>query len=405
MELLNQPFNGQLGTRLIEMLDSGKYNSLTIVVAFAKNSGVLRIKDALERFREGGGVVKVYLGIDLGGTSHDALSNLLTCVDSLNIVHAENRQTFHTKIYNFVSDDEALMIVGSHNLTAGGLWTNFESSVLLRNPKSSTGEFELQETLDQHLIDLESLGQSFMPIDSQEDIDRLAAHMYVEREMDQIIRRKKDEMRSRAKSQSLFAKGLPANLPNTGSSTTFYSNSELDTSLEGLSGVEFTMWLETRKLTGGSRNILDLSMKSRVEIGDPNGTIYQHPDSGFMLGAVEFFGVDVRNVNDRKEITLNFEGVDYHDNSILFPEGDKANGTWRLQIKGVDDQGRKILDALPRNKNGLPLQDKILTFTKIEEDYYSMSVHPKRAITDFRLISRFIGHNGQNSQAKSLGYI
>jgi hypothetical protein len=42
VELLNQPFTGQLGNRLIELLDSPDYQTLNIAVAFAKNSGVLR---------------------------------------------------------------------------------------------------------------------------------------------------------------------------------------------------------------------------------------------------------------------------------------------------------------------------------------------------------------------------
>jgi hypothetical protein len=47
MILMNQPFNGQLGNLLLELLDSPNYHTLNIVVAFAKSSGVLRIKDSL----------------------------------------------------------------------------------------------------------------------------------------------------------------------------------------------------------------------------------------------------------------------------------------------------------------------------------------------------------------------
>jgi hypothetical protein len=44
MELINQPFSGQLGNRLIQMLASGDFHTLNVVVAFAKNSGVLRAR-------------------------------------------------------------------------------------------------------------------------------------------------------------------------------------------------------------------------------------------------------------------------------------------------------------------------------------------------------------------------
>lgn len=171
MELLNQPFTGQLGNRLIELLDSPDYQTLNIAVAFAKNSGVLRIKDALERFRKRGGKVNIYVGVDLGGTSYEALTVLLLHADSLNVVHSENGQTFHVKIYQFVGKDKGLVVVGSHNLTGGGLWTNFESSVLIPAGRSNANEVELQKGLDDYIGELNSLKDSLMPIETQHDID------------------------------------------------------------------------------------------------------------------------------------------------------------------------------------------------------------------------------------------
>src|SRR3546814_11951522 len=84
MELINQPFSCQLGDRLIELLESGEFHTLYIAVAFAKNSGVLRVKNALENFRKSGGIVNVYVGVDLGGTSYEALTALLLYTDTLN---------------------------------------------------------------------------------------------------------------------------------------------------------------------------------------------------------------------------------------------------------------------------------------------------------------------------------
>ena len=95
MELMNQPFSGQLGDRILELLGSADYHTLNIAVAFAKNSGVLRIKDGLEKFRARGGTVNAYVGVDLGGTSYEALTALFLHTDSLNVVHSERDQTFH----------------------------------------------------------------------------------------------------------------------------------------------------------------------------------------------------------------------------------------------------------------------------------------------------------------------
>ena len=114
MELMNQPFSGQLGDRLIELLDSADYHTLNVAVAFAKKSGVLRVKDAFSHFRERGGSVNVYVGVDLGGTSYEALTTLRLHTDSLNVVHSERGQTFHSKIYQFSGEKSGLLVVGSH---------------------------------------------------------------------------------------------------------------------------------------------------------------------------------------------------------------------------------------------------------------------------------------------------
>ena len=53
MEIINQPFQGQLGEILKTELKK-KYTSFTIFSAFAKNSGVLRLKDALEEHKKMG---------------------------------------------------------------------------------------------------------------------------------------------------------------------------------------------------------------------------------------------------------------------------------------------------------------------------------------------------------------
>lgn len=47
MSIINQPFQGQLGEILRGELNA-KYTSFTIFSAFAKNSGVLRLKESLE---------------------------------------------------------------------------------------------------------------------------------------------------------------------------------------------------------------------------------------------------------------------------------------------------------------------------------------------------------------------
>lgn len=408
MELMNQPFSGELGNRLIELLDSKDYHTLNIAVAFAKNSGVLRIKDAIERFREQGGKVNVYVGVDLGGTSYEALTNLLLHTDSLSVVHSEKGQTFHPKIYHFVGKDKGLAVVGSHNLTAGGLWTNFESSVLIPLERPGASEAKLLAGLEEYLKNLTLLKESFMSINTQDDIDALLKNSYVFKEVIEQVRRakaaKQDETRER-----LFGNGAPAKLPGVvmpkKQKTAAASVAPVATITIPPSDDGQTIWFETKRLTGGSRNILDLSMKSLIERGDPKGTPFDLGDPSFMRGGVEFFGLNPTATDQIKNITLNFEGVDYTGNAILFPVGENANGTWRLQIKGISSSGVKITDAFRHKGEEHYLIEKLITFTKVQDDYYFMSVFPESELENFKAASRILARNGSTRSAKQLGLL
>lgn len=254
MELMNQPFTGQLGNRLIELLNMPDYHTLNIAVAFAKNSGVLRIKDALEKFRKRGGKVNAYVGVDLGGTSYEALTALLLHTDSLNVVHSEKGQTFHAKIYQFVGKDKGLVVVGSHNLTGGGLWTNFESSVLIPVGGPSAHEEKLLSGLKDYLEELNSLKDSFMSVGAQDDIDKLLQNGYIFKEVAEQVRRAKaakaDEGRER-----LFGNGVPAKLPRIATSMKEKEVAPLPAPPESISVPRSdegeTIWFETKSMTGG----------------------------------------------------------------------------------------------------------------------------------------------------------
>lgn len=408
MELMNQPFTGQLGNRLIELLDVPDYHTLNIAVAFAKNSGVLRIKDALERFRNRGGKVNAYVGVDLGGTSYEALTALLLHTDSLNVVHSENGQTFHAKIYQFVGKDKGLVVVGSHNLTGGGLWTNFESSLLIPVGGLSANEEKLLSGLKDYIGELTLLKDSFMSIGTQDDIDKLLQNGYIFKEVAEQVRRAKAATEDGSR-ERLFGNGAPAKLPRIASSTKV-KEVVVPSAPSGLISVPRsdegqTIWFETKSMTGGSRNILDLSMKSLVERGDPKGTPFDLSDPMFMRGGVEFFGLNPTATDQSKNITLNFEGIDYADNTILFPGGENANGTWRLQIKGTSSSKKKITDAFRAKGEAHYLVEKVITFTKIQGDYYFMSVFPESELENFKVASRILARNGSTRNAKQLGLL
>jgi len=418
MELMNQPLTGQLGSRLIELLKSPDFHTLNIVVAFAKNSGVLRIKDSLESFRERGGIVNVYVGVDLGGTSYEALTALLLHTDSLNVVHSEINQTFHSKIYQFLGKEKGLVVVGSHNLTAGGLWTNFESSVIIPVKNTAGILGQLLRGVDDYIEKLSSLEESLMEIVVQEDIDKLLHNGYIFKEVAEQVRRAKAATQNEAH-ERLFGNGASAHLPRVNmpkegkkrakkkakKKSSLASGALASSTLSIPSDADQTIWFETKSMTGGSRNILDLSKRSLIERGDPRGTPFDLNDPRFMRGGVEFFGLDPSATDQKKNITLNFEGVDYTGNEILYPDGESANGTWRLQIKGKSSSEQRITEAFRAKGEGYLLVNKIITFTKVQDDYYYLSVFMDSELESFKAASHLLARNGSTRNAKQLGLI
>lgn len=124
---INQPYDLQLGPNLIAEMSTNKYTSLSFIVAYAKLSGVYRLEPSLKNFKSKGGKIKCVVGIDQKNTTFEALERLDTIVDELYIFHSEiYSQTFHPKCYWLSSKDELWFAVGSNNLTAGGLFSNYE---------------------------------------------------------------------------------------------------------------------------------------------------------------------------------------------------------------------------------------------------------------------------------------
>lgn len=128
--IVNQPHDKQLGIQLIEAIKSNRFNQLTIMVAYAKLSGVYRISPYLEKFRNNGGSIRCVVGIDQQNTTYDALSQLLQLANEVYIFHSESvSQTFHIKCYWLSGKNICWYAIGSNNLTAGGLFSNYELSI------------------------------------------------------------------------------------------------------------------------------------------------------------------------------------------------------------------------------------------------------------------------------------
>lgn len=411
MIMLNQPFNGQLGEILKDKMGA-PYNKLTILSAFAKNSGVLRLKPALEQFKNSGGYIEAYIGVDAHGTSCEAVLNLFELCDELYIVHSESPvTTFHSKVYMLSNDNQdKWMAIGSNNLTGGGLWTNFESATYFDVTEETINcANELDELITQFKNPAYACSKR---IESRADLDELLAEDYLRREMriqiDARIERQRRPANTGTQQTRLFGTQNGIHIPRMPQQATgtVIRNRRGQADVQAIMPITATndserMWFETRSLTGGSRNILDLSKLGSVISGSASETRYETDNPAIILGGVAFFDVDPEATDIEKSITVNYNGIDYEDCVIKFPTGDRSNGSWRIQLKGKSAAGQKL-----HTVEGVEwLRFKIVVFEKIRTDYYGMSVLEEDQLAQLESQSRVVATNGSADNSKKYGLL
>lgn len=133
--IINQPWGGpqeRVGDILNRELAVGaEFGSFTIAVAFAKETGVETFGEHIQRFLAEGRGVEAFVGIDALGTSKEALALLLELGVTTHVFHNPGH-TFHPKLYLLEGSHSAFAVVGSSNLTVGGLYTNYELGAGIR---------------------------------------------------------------------------------------------------------------------------------------------------------------------------------------------------------------------------------------------------------------------------------
>jgi len=116
------------GEALKELFEVPDITSALVSVAFVKASGVEHIHDLLDKH---GKMLTVFAGIRNEITTHQGLAKLLGIKGStLYAVDTGSRRVvFHPKLYLVRGKAEARVLVGSANMTLGGLNNNIEAGV------------------------------------------------------------------------------------------------------------------------------------------------------------------------------------------------------------------------------------------------------------------------------------
>ena len=138
--LVYQPESELAETICLELLGSGSsgqiWSDFLFATAWVNQGGISFLKDSFSRFLSAGGRIGCTIGLDFAGTSEEALQTIIDLQNShpghlKSYVYKNDHpsSTFHPKVYLFLNEEKALLIVGSNNLTRAGLTTNVECSL------------------------------------------------------------------------------------------------------------------------------------------------------------------------------------------------------------------------------------------------------------------------------------
>ncbi|MFA6715210.1 MAG: phospholipase D-like domain-containing protein [Victivallaceae bacterium] len=118
--------------------------NIQIAVAFLKYTGIQVIEKSMKQCLDNGGSFEIITGLDFKTTDSQALQYFINLKKQCSKVKfycfgdRKNNRTdiiFHPKIYLFEKGKETTGIVGSANMTQGGLMTNFEVNTVFKETK------------------------------------------------------------------------------------------------------------------------------------------------------------------------------------------------------------------------------------------------------------------------------
>jgi len=119
-------------------------NSVRIAVAFLRYSGLQVIERSLKHCLNNNGNIEVIAGLDFKSTDPQSIHYFIKLQKQVKRMkfycYGDRKEhkthvIFHPKIYLFSKGRETTGIIGSTNLTKGGLLTNFEVNVVIKEKK------------------------------------------------------------------------------------------------------------------------------------------------------------------------------------------------------------------------------------------------------------------------------
>jgi hypothetical protein len=206
VRFIGQPFigSGTVGGALDTALRDPALMKAWFATAWAKKSGMSRIVGGLAALHRRGGTGEIIVGVDEGGATLEGLHLAMRLFDTAWVFHDPGTRTFHPKLYVVEGRETATAIVGSGNMTMGGLYENYEAGLVLDLDRHDEQHEALLASLRSYYDALLGTAGACRPLDTAL-IDALRLDPKIVVESERANRRRRQATTSQASgSVSLF---------------------------------------------------------------------------------------------------------------------------------------------------------------------------------------------------------
>lgn len=198
-----------VGNHLMKFLADKNFHSFHGITAFTSLAGINGIQKHLENAKHLKSIT-IITGVDQKGTSKEALQALMQLkINSYVFFVLPPSPIFHPKIYLFEGEDNSELIIGSSNLTANGLFTNVEVSILISIDNQNTTDRKIVEGLKQYFSGLFNQTDPNLKSLTTELIEDLVKAKIIPTEAERKELQDKSEKTDKAETQNILSEIFP----------------------------------------------------------------------------------------------------------------------------------------------------------------------------------------------------
>ena len=175
-EFIFQGFTARTHANAVrEIFEVENIESVILSVAFVSDSGVQELADWIAPHSA---VCTIFAGIRNDITSIQGLTSLLNLASNLFVVDTGSRSVlFHPKLYFAKGTDRAKLVIGSANLTLGGLNNNIEAGMLIDFDLSDESDRSSVKKIEEQFESLASdYPENIIRVAAKAELDAMLAH-------------------------------------------------------------------------------------------------------------------------------------------------------------------------------------------------------------------------------------